>query len=613
MSFFYISIINKGQEYSPRKTRHEYYADGIEFHASNLDISAKLAKGRADTLYVENEQDNTPCSFVLVFGWCFLQSKTDALLSTKDIRSILKAHREGTLEKKILELGGQFTLISYNHSDQTLWCVCDEWAQHGFHFASSQERIVISSSAGEIANTLKRKINGWAYCSLIRKTNIAPGESLFANVSRITPGKSVFVKIPEGTASIVETNDIIKAVVKSSFSDAVDRAVALVTSSCLRAAKLKNIAVDLTGGHDTRITASVLSSPDGLLYSRDMVFRTHQAEDHADSKIACQIADQFNWNFRRINRGYDISHADCDLLNETVRLSDGRRSPTSLAVKLLTQQHNWSDCTYLWGSLGGEIFRDYFWRHELFKMGVSKCVNYNALFKHRLYASTATDLSKVTNGAISLREHDEHIISSYRKIGEMASDQQNVYKLDRIYLHKLMFNADYWEYSPYASKVLPLLSSEIIGMNLSTPWRHRAGRRLVKALLADIQPMLAEIPHDTGAPMAPLNWITAKDYIRYGIHYGFDMVNRHYMGRHVKSRNNYSENANPRIPGGWMNILSEAHMNSIPLSKKDLIRKASSDIEINELEMRLLLIGLKNNYPDIQYELDFSEQSMSGL
>lgn len=588
----------------------------IEARQKGFSISARFANKRSDELYAEIVDGQYTASFVLVFGWCYSVTGNSPSLSRADLASILTQHRSETLPLWLNgnRLSGQFCIVSFDHRSQTLWCTCDIWAQHGFYFGADSGLIAASSHAGAIANLLRSQINGSAYVARLRGTAIPPGQTIFANVYRITCGNSLRFDISNQMAWVVKMSEIVKHIESMNFQQSVDHCVDVVSRTCLRAAKLPRLAVDLTGGNDTRISAAVLASRGGSDLTSRLIFKVHETETHPDAIIARRIANEFGWTLRRFDRGCDISPESTDLLLRIAPISDGNRFPTDIAMGILQEEARWFDCDYLWGSLGGELMRDFFWRHEMHLMGLTNKVNYQALLLHRLYASSNVDIERISDARFSVVDHDQYILSAYRSIGEMSPGQKNVYKLDRIYLSKIIFNADYWEYSAQRIKVLPFLTSEVLNVILTIPWVHRVGRRLVKAVVERLQPPLTRIPHDTGAPMAPLTFSNVIDYITFSCRYLYDVYSRHFSGRRQVSE----PSAPINTPKQWLMWAIEkggrpSIGNSQHLLKRTLEGALLSREEAREIEMVLLLRALKEKYPGVIEELHFDHMVMEAV
>ena len=169
-----------------------------------------------------------------------------------------------------------------------------------------------------------------------------------------------------------------------------------------------------------------------------------------------------------------------------------------------------------------------------------------------------------------------------------------------------MFVSNCWEYSEQRTTVLPFLTSEALDSILAIPWNYRAGRRLVKKTIERLQPALAKIHHDSGAPMESLKIANIYDYYKYAINYLKDLTLRHF----ITSSNVPKQSPLDTIPKQWLTWLIEnTDSSSIgnSLHLLELADKGSylSNSEVNEIQMLILLKALKKKYPDLCEELTF--------
>jgi hypothetical protein len=366
--------------------------------------------------------------------------------------------------------------------------------------------------------------------------------------------------------------------------------------------------VDLTGGNDTRLTAAVLASPGGAELGKAVTFKVHAASEHPDARIARKIADEFGWSLRRFDRAPSIADESTDSLRKVAVLSDGSRLLSDLARGLTHQASNWGDHPNLLGSLGGEFLRDFFWRHELLNMGRTPRVDYDAFLAQRLYASADVDFARVSGGALCREDHDEHLVNGYGWIEAGAPSLLNVYKLDRIGLHKYMFHADHWRFSELRTTKLPYLASEFLDLVLRLPWRHRTGRKIQTAVVERIHPKLSSIPHNSGVPMQPLRLRSLGAYARSSVSETFGAWNRHFgPGRrkatNVRSaaafpeawRKRFTDNTEVLDIGGFPSVLRRVGDRQTELTSA----------EARECEMLLLLGTLGETYPKLKLHLSF--------
>ncbi len=382
------------------------------------------------------------------------------------------------------------------------------------------------------------------------------------------------------------------------------------TGICQRILRFPKLAIDLTGGNDTRLSAAVLAAYMPADASSRIIFQVRQAPEHPDAVIAKKIAEMYNWKFYRHDRNLDIEESTEDLLFRIAPFSDGNRYPSSLANDITHIESNWSDFHYFWGSLGGELCRDLFWHQELLSLGLTHKVNYNA-FLNRLKASPYIDINRISSKKLTQKNHNEYLLSFYRHIGEMRSNQTNAYKLDRMQLYLYSSMNDTWSVSAWRTRILPFFTSELLNVCLTIPWHHRVARRLTTALIMKLEPELARIANDKGAPMAPLSWRNSNEYLRYAYQFVLSGCSRRILRKKLTPA--YGFIPNVRRPKQWMHWILKNGSPLLTSGSQKLFDRALQNAPLRteeeyEIEMLMLIAALKRAYPGIQETFDFNPQ-----
>jgi hypothetical protein len=450
-------------------------------------------------------------------------------------------------------------------------------------------------------------LDGHGYIAMLRGTFVVPGRTLFSGIHRSTCGVGLKLDLRRRSGSVERTGDIWKPVLDISFAQALEMSVDVVTRVCLRATSLPDTSVDLTGGNDTRLTAAVLSTPTGADIGKRVTFKVHAAEDHPDAVVARHIASLFNWTLCRFDRAGRFSDNTVDFLREVAVLSDGHRLPYDLAKVLSNERTHWPGYPYLVGSMAGEFFRDYYWRHELLSMARSPKVNYDALLAHRLYASPEVDFERVSQGTVSREDHDDYLKSGHKWIEASVPELLNVYKLDRIFLQRYTYNHDLWRFSSLRTMMFPYFTPEVLDVSLRIPWRFRRARKLQTWILERLQPRLTWIASDTGAPMRPLSINSLGAYAKFFVTDTCRSFSRHFL----TGERPMAVDPQRELPESWLGQLRESakvvsDLRAGPvvgaaLDAKHQVRGG----EFRELQMVLLVSLLKETYPNLQTSLDY--------
>lgn len=572
-------------------------------------IVVELQTDPVERLYSEEAATPGCRSFVLYFGWCYDREGKNSFLNKDEMAGVLNLHRKKKLHDSMQKdrWCGQYCLLSYDHVSRTLWAFADAWGQHGFFYGADNNHVMVASQAAWIAEKLNSSIHGQAYLAMLRGVTPSPGDTLFTNVYRTVFGQSVYIDFNYKKAKVVRSfQPVVELNRSTDFRSGIMDTAESLKSVVGRAAKAPQLAFDLTGGNDTRLSAAAFVASGSFSLSGRLCFKVHQSPEHPDFITAKQIADLYHWELRRLDRDYDIQDATVDDLFDAARLSDGRTYADAVLRNAWKEKDEWGDRSCLLGSLGGELLRGFFWLQETYRMGLSRDVNYDALLKHRLYAATNLNIDRLSDGVFSLDEHDSYLLSGYRDLAELNASQKNVYKLDRIYLLKLMLKYDGWEYSAFRTKMLPLLTSEVLEVILALPWTYRIGRQLLKSVIFELTPELCEIPHDTGLSMQPLKISNIHTHTYDAVSEMAGKIIRHYG--HVKPTGNAPLKMG--IPKSWIQYADEKTDHS-EIYNKQLLNRALQGIqlsqnEIREVQMSVLIHALSDAYPGVKKELAYN-------
>ncbi len=597
-----------------RKTsrRNTYKSQGVltknshavSFVEDGFSFSADLTERHNGNIYLEENNHPHNTSFVISFGWCYRRGDNANQFREQDIAEFLQSHRSKAIPD-IDALSGIFSLLSYDHLSETLWICTDMWAQHGFYYGSNDNKVVISSKASIVADALGARIDGISYLSLLRDTGIPPGRTLYCDVWRSTCGRGVHLDIKNGKARLVQVQPLYRSPENMSFKAAVDRLIDVLGRVCPSAASGPSTVVDLTGGNDSRLTAAVLSSSQGSRIGKQVRFRVVGDESHPDVIVARRIASEFGWTLQRDSRTIESDYSAQSLLNASI-LSDGNHLPARVQSRMTQESVLWGAADGLVGSLGGELFRDFFWRHEFLNMGRTNRVNFDALLKHRLYASNEVDITHISDGRLTLHDHNLSLLKPYQLIASSAPDAKNVYKLDIIYLHKLMSRSYCWILSDLRKLMLPFLSHEITLASLTTPWKFRVHRKLVTAAVEKMNPVLSTIPTESGAPMKPLRLLTFGGYAKFAASDLQQALQRYFSTKRLTQQTALS------IPSEWLDVFKQSEVSQNSSTIQSGMRGSKINHNENftatqhrEIQALLLIQSLTQHYKGISPSLSF--------
>ena len=495
----------------------------IVFHAPGLSFKARISEPLSETIWLE--PGNTPemGSFVVVFGWCYRMDQDAVSLSKSSVAEILQQHRDKGCPA-LDGLSGIYCIISFDHISQTLWICSDLWACHSFFYGANSQKLTAAGRAGTVAECLGAEFDAYSCLGRLRGCGFAAGKTLFAGVLRATPGKAIKIDLKSQKASLIQVQEVRQETQNISRDEAVERLADFFKKRMVSAASLPGMAIDLTGGTDSRTTIAALAAPEGVRIGKKAAYKFSGPADSPDAIMAKKIAGICGFDFRRHDDRMDEADLPMELVPEAINALGGAGLPDPSIIAWLIDKKYWHQRRFLIGSSAGEVLRNQPWKHELFRLGLTTKVNFRALLKHRLYAASDVNLERTFANRLSFEQHDAHLLYPLKEAGQLASGMTNVYVLDLIYQFKRGMTVYVWENSDYRITMLPYLISEVANFVMTLPWTMRNGRSFQTSIIERLAPELTKLPSDQGAPMKPLRPGTAPLYLRAlsrDAHYGF--------------------------------------------------------------------------------------------
>jgi hypothetical protein len=510
--------------------------------------------------------------------------------------------------------GGNFVAVVYDSEREKIVIQPDYWAMSAVYYSSSSEGIVVSNRSAAVASLISASLDGCSILSLLRATHMPFGRTLFSDVHRVMCGCYLEIDVAPIRSAVKRASPIYVAVDKKSFAEASEAIGDALCRMARRWLGSSPAMLDLTGGNDTRITAAAILHENPGPLVRNLAWCVAGSDDHPDIEIATRIAQTCKWPLFRFYK--DIpSNTSIDLLQKSIVQADGTCLVDSAYGRVKQELDRGPEWIWHIGSIGGELLRGFFWRHECLSLGRSNRVNYEALLAYRLYASRQVDTAILGKHCPSLSEHDEILLAPYRRIGEIGGNTLNPYKLDAMYMHKLCYSAGSTQswLMGLRNIQLPLLSWEVTRETLSIPWNLRSTRRLVLRIINNIAPQLAEIPNDAGAPMKALSVGTLPSYVKHGV-----LTGTRVLPRVINRYSGLSGKANERtlncLPKSWIPVVIESkHIQSIfdPLLIKEVCSKIGSGAQTPDVSrtfqtmftLELLLKAIPNGCNQVKFDV----------
>lgn len=480
----------------------EYAAPGVHLAVDRVDH---------DCVLIRQERLGELKALAVCFGWCGRLGRSGARFDAETFAALLSALRADPRHpgRAALHLTGNFVVVVMDLEFSRAFVINDEWAVRCFYYGSCQDRVVVSSRAAAVASLVAAPLDGMSWVAGLRGSFPAAHGTMFQGVRRALPGQAICADLAGGSVRLASEDLFTDRHVRRSFADSQQVLADAVRRSVRRGATLVPGFVDLTGGNDTRMTAAALSAEH---LAGATVFQVCVSAGSADGALAQQIASRLGARLLIRDR-----EAEPDVSAEYFRgcslLFDGYTLGLGNARRMWAARHAYGDYHYHWGSLGGELSRDYFWRHEYLRL--SRQVDLDYLLKRRLYAPWRDRILGAAGIALAPAVHDAYLLAPLHAIVQNMPGISRFYILDLLYLGRLaQKSALGWAYAPQQTVVLPFLAKEYLDAALGAGWWQRANRRLSLAVVSHLEPRLSDLPNDHGMTMRPLAWATLGQHAR---------------------------------------------------------------------------------------------------
>jgi hypothetical protein len=494
---------------------------GVRAQLGRLRINARFTDQRLGCFYRDLN------SFVILFGQAHWKGEFSRHVGTPDLAKLLEAHRAGH-DPRLRDLAGNFCLLSYDGQTQSLWIGSDLWGTAAPYYGEKQSEFVVSSRAGVVAEQVKAAIDGISYVTLMRDATLPSGRTLFHGVQRVALGHAIRLDSGTGKADIVSLGGLYRAPLDCTFRESVEYSMRVIVPAITLAASVPDTVVDLSAGNDTRLSAAALTTrPD---HGRGVRFRVTGEASDVDVVAAKRIAELSDWLLDHHPKEVVFSLNVKDLMSAAAA-GDGSIDLLAIANRLQAEHLYAPRPAHLLGSTCGELFRNWIWQPEVLRMGQTRNVNFTALLQHRIRRDRTSDVRRLSNGALTIAEHDELLLVPYRELAARYPDALNTYKLDLMYILQLQNRIVWWPLAGRLSVEMPYLWSDVTEVSLRLPWVHKATRRLVTTIVESLAPRISIVPTDRRAPFRPLRLTTLGDYVPYLYGYVSDIARRHYFSK----------------------------------------------------------------------------------
>lgn len=396
------------------------------------------------------------------------------------------------------ELEGQFALVTHDaDSDQTR-LIADPFGMQRFYVATRPGRLYASSSALAMARHL-----GAVPDRLGIETFLATGgqfgwRTMWDGVERLEPGVVVEITGGDRHDRVYWAPSVDPEWRDLSFDVSTARHTEALTSALERnLAGAGTMLADLTGGFDSRLLALALRRA-GV----SVVTQTAGGRDDPDVVIAQRIARELDLPWRPMPRRAP-PNADAGLraIDEAAAWGDGHLDVLNALPVLEGFKSHSRDFGRLVNGGGGEHLRFYAWAQESYRAGRSSRVNYSRWINLRVLSPLDVRLLRDDPLPAVRRDAEERM----RPVAARYSDQPNTVQLDAMYAYRSTGHFGAWTSLArrYLDLDLPYYWKSVFNGAFSTSYRYRNHNRLVRHMIAGLDPSIARLTTQRGGPAEP--------------------------------------------------------------------------------------------------------------
>lgn len=251
------------------------------------------------------------------------------------------------------------------------------------------------------------------------------------------------------------------------------------------------VSIDLTGGIDSRLIASILAC---LKIPFDVVYSTASGNDD-ELKIVEHLVGELKADLKIIYP--DKNGLTENDLSELIRLGDGQWDPLGLRSLRKTQRwrRNHGYDLAITG-VAGELYKDFWWQQD-FPFYASKQDNLSRLLNMRMYPALFPEawLGKF------FEETQAEYLERFQFELASHSQQLNSQTYDQIYYH-LRIKEQISIFSHASASFLPvwspLLQPELLTLGYNLRRRDRFFNRFHREVISDCLPEISKIPTTDG-------------------------------------------------------------------------------------------------------------------
>lgn len=405
---------------------------------------------------------------------------------------------ERLLGAPLTSLDGQFAAVTHDAESSLTRFIADPLGMQRYYVAERGSRLYASTSALALARALGVQPDPLGVATFLATGGQFGRRTLWAGVERLDPGTVVEVADGRRRERVYWSPEVEPGSSDGSLGGSTERNVeALVASLRDYLPRSRPLLADLTGGFDSRLLTLSLRRA-GV----PIVSTTAGTQQQPDVVIAREIARQLGLSWRWLE---PPGAADPDQaargLDDAVAWSDGHLNALEALPVLANHARNADGFSRLINGGGGEHLRYYAWAQEFPRAGHTRRVDYSRWINYRVLSPIDAGLFRQDPVPAVRRDVEERM----RPVAARYAQHPNTVQLDAMYAYKSTGHFGAWMSLARRDLdvELPYYWKPVFGSAFSTSYRFRNHNRLIRQMIARLDPAIARMPTERGGPAEP--------------------------------------------------------------------------------------------------------------
>ena len=403
--------------------------------------------------------------------------------------------------EKLFALEGTFAIATWNGNKRQGWILNDQASSMNLYYGEHDKGLYVTTNAMTLAKALGLTLNPLGVQEFFVRDEVLAPTTMFEGLKRLDVGEHLEVK-RDGIRVKQHWNPYATERQIDNINQTANSLCDVVVDRMRRYTSIQRpVICDLTGGYDSRLTSSAVST-----VTDDLNVTVNGPKTDEDVRIAHKISDHTNWPLHYFNTDeYWQTEVTPELRREFVYRSNGELRFNEIYHHYLSRPELAKKFKLHIIGGGGELFRYHPWSQEFFGIGRRRKANIrNALnyryFKDSIIRSGLFRTDFQTDLKNRFGQKLDHIFSQ-------VPGSRTTQQLDAAYVWKKTGNPALYLSSTYnwLPTVAPLLTAGVIESTVSLPWSARLTTHLQRLMIQELCPTAAKMDTTDGGTGSPFS------------------------------------------------------------------------------------------------------------